>query len=116
MKAMKHFTQRVLTEKLDVNRKTISRWENRQISLPLYIEPALRDNLCPDTSFTFIDLFAGIGGIRRGFESVGGKAVFTSEWNPWAQKTYAANFGEEDHLVGVLWVIQPKKFLIMMYS
>ena len=107
MKARKHFTQRVLAEKLDVNRKTISHWENHQISLPLYIEPALReilrgicDSPCPDTSFTFIDLFAGIGGIRKGFESVGGKAVFTSEWNPWAQKTYAANFGEEDQLVG----------------
>ncbi len=42
--------------------------------------------------FTFIDLFAGIGGIRRGFESVGGRCVFTSEWNPFARQTYAANF------------------------
>lgn len=44
--------------------------------------------------FTFIDLFAGIGGTRLGFESAGGKCVFTSEWDPHAQKTYAANFGE----------------------
>ncbi|MEM8860510.1 MAG: DNA (cytosine-5-)-methyltransferase [Chloroflexota bacterium] len=42
--------------------------------------------------FRFIDLFAGIGGMRRGFESVGGKCVFTSEWNPFARQTYAANF------------------------
>jgi DNA (cytosine-5)-methyltransferase 1 len=42
--------------------------------------------------FTFIDLFAGIGGIRKGFEQVGGACVFTSEWDPYAQKTYAANF------------------------
>lgn len=46
------------------------------------------------TSFAFIDLFAGIGGTRLGFESVGGKCVFTSEWDGPAQKTYEANFGE----------------------
>lgn len=46
----------------------------------------------PLASFTFIDLFAGIGGMRMGFEAAGGLCVFTSEWNPWAQKTYAANF------------------------
>jgi DNA (cytosine-5)-methyltransferase 1 len=45
-------------------------------------------------NFTFIDLFAGIGGIRLGFEHVGGECVFTSEWNESAQKTYQANFGE----------------------
>jgi len=107
MKVRKHFTQRVLADKLDVNRKTISRWENRQIPLPLYIEPALRDilrGICEnhhqEASFTFIDLFAGIGGIRKGFESVGGKAVFTSEWNPWAQKTYLTNFGEQGPIIG----------------
>jgi len=43
-------------------------------------------------SFTFVDLFAGIGGMRLAFESIGGRCVFTSEWNPFAQKTYAANF------------------------
>ncbi|HNY35986.1 MAG TPA: DNA cytosine methyltransferase [Candidatus Pacearchaeota archaeon] len=47
-----------------------------------------------DTKFTFIDLFAGIGGIRIGFESVGGECVFTSEWDEPAQKTYQANFKE----------------------
>ncbi|WP_199555270.1 DNA (cytosine-5-)-methyltransferase [Sandaracinobacteroides hominis] len=42
--------------------------------------------------FNFIDLFAGIGGIRRGFDAIGGHCVFTSEWNKYAQQTYAANF------------------------
>jgi DNA (cytosine-5)-methyltransferase 1 len=51
-------------------------------------------------SFTFIDLFAGIGGVRSGFESVGGRCVFTSEWNEWCKKTYQANFGEEESFVG----------------
>lgn len=41
--------------------------------------------------FRFIDLFAGIGGIRRGFEEIGGKCVFTSEWNKYAVRTYKAN-------------------------
>lgn len=45
-------------------------------------------------SFTFIDLFAGIGGIRMAFEKAGGKCVFSSEWNKFAQQTYEANFGE----------------------
>ncbi|MGY2810031.1 DNA cytosine methyltransferase [Bradyrhizobium sp. USDA 4506] len=42
--------------------------------------------------FRFIDLFAGIGGLRKGFESIGGRCVFTSEWDKNSQKTYAANF------------------------
>jgi DNA (cytosine-5)-methyltransferase 1 len=46
------------------------------------------------STFRFIDLFAGIGGMRIGFESVGGRCVFTSEWDKFAQKTYEANFGE----------------------
>lgn len=41
--------------------------------------------------FKFIDLFAGIGGIRVGFENIGGKCVFTSEWNKYAARTYKAN-------------------------
>ncbi len=45
-------------------------------------------------SFTFIDLFAGMGGFRLAMEAQGGKCVFSSEWNKYAQKTYEANFGE----------------------
>lgn len=44
--------------------------------------------------FKFIDLFAGIGGIRLGFQNLGGKCVFTSEWDTYSKKTYEANFGE----------------------
>ena len=42
----------------------------------------------------FIDLFAGIGGIRLGFEANGAECVFSSEWDKYCQKTYEANFGE----------------------
>lgn len=51
----------------------------------------------PETWFTFIDLFAGIGGMRLGFEAVGGKCVFTSEWDRFSQQTYRANFPDDDH-------------------
>lgn len=51
-----------------------------------------------DASFTFIDLFAGIGGLRVGFEGIGGKCVFTSEWDKYAVQTYRKNFPEDpDH-------------------
>lgn len=45
-------------------------------------------------TFTFIDLFAGMGGFRLAMQAHGGKCVFSSEWNTYAQKTYYANFGE----------------------
>lgn len=67
--------------------------------LPEPKQPALQlvrgDKAAAD--FTFIDLFAGIGGLRRGFESIGGQCVFTSEWDKYSQKTYAANFPNDDH-------------------
>jgi DNA (cytosine-5)-methyltransferase 1 len=44
--------------------------------------------------FSFIDLFAGIGGIRMAFQDVGGECVFSSEWDSYARKTYEKNFGE----------------------
>jgi DNA (cytosine-5)-methyltransferase 1 len=47
-----------------------------------------------DYAFTFIDLFAGIGGFRLAMQNLGGKCVFSSEWDKEAQKTYRANFGE----------------------
>lgn len=45
--------------------------------------------------FTFIDLFAGIGGMRLAYEFVGGKCVYSNEWNKFSQQTYEANFGEK---------------------
>lgn len=48
-------------------------------------------------AFTFIDLFAGIGGIRIPFDELGGKCVFSSEWDSHAANTYQVNFGERPH-------------------
>ena len=45
-------------------------------------------------SFTFVDLFAGIGGFRMAMQNLGGKCVFSSEWDSQAQKTYLLNYGE----------------------
>ena len=44
--------------------------------------------------FTFVDLFAGIGGMRIPFQELGGRCLFSSEWNKFSQKTYCENFGE----------------------
>ena len=48
-----------------------------------------------NASFTFIDLFAGIGGMRLAYENAGGHCVYSSEWNKYSQQTYFANFGEQ---------------------
>ena len=48
-----------------------------------------------DARFTFIDLFAGIGGMRIAYEHSGGKCVYSNEWNKYCQQTYFANFGEQ---------------------
>ena len=62
-------------------------------------EPRGQREAVAPARFTFADLFAGIGGMRAGFEAHGGRCVFTSEWNPFAQKTYRANFAETpDHV------------------
>ena len=47
------------------------------------------------TAFTFIDLFAGIGGMRLAYEAAGGKCVYSNEWNKYCQQTYFSNFGEQ---------------------
>jgi DNA (cytosine-5)-methyltransferase 1 len=80
--------------------RTVYRWENgspaRKAALDVLrsMRPANDER---EPAFEFIDLFAGIGGLRRGFESIGGKCVFTSEWDKYAQITYCANFPDDDH-------------------
>ena len=86
--------------RLGLDHKTVTNWlmlpnGPRLDSLQLKILSSMlptkpRNNR--KTSFRFIDLFAGIGGIRRGFEAIGGECVFTSEWDKYAIQTYKANF------------------------
>jgi DNA (cytosine-5)-methyltransferase 1 len=105
-KAQQVFGKKALAERLDVDRKTLSRWEKFPARFPVARQLALSELLrsAPGQNgrcdFTFIDLFAGIGGIRAGFQAVGGRCIFTSEWDPWAQKTYSANYGTGGPLVG----------------
>ncbi|KPX02392.1 DNA (cytosine-5-)-methyltransferase [Pseudomonas savastanoi] len=78
-------------------RETVNRWVKGKSTPRLtYNEYKHLESLLPTQptykpSFTFIDLFAGIGGIRKGFEAIGGECVFTSEWNTHAVRTYKAN-------------------------
>lgn len=101
------YNQRELAAELHTDARTIRRWKTGETEPPQYVADAIRQRLLPlaDTSedasapFTFIDLFAGIGGIRMGFEAQGGRCLFTSEWNSFAKKTYLANFPEATHTI-----------------
>ena len=82
--------------------KKIKKWEDGTLApdnKELYLikkfaknRPYAKRNNNPD--FRFIDLFAGIGGIRIPFQELGGECVFSSEWDSFSQKTYKANFDE----------------------
>ena len=106
--ARDRFTQRKIAEHVGKDSKTIRRWEKGESPCPAMLEPALRELLNQSTPgtklgnnrFRFIDLFAGVGGIRLGFESHGGECVFTSEWNDFSKKTYIENFGDHHPFVG----------------
>ncbi|WP_317848204.1 DNA (cytosine-5-)-methyltransferase [Marinobacter sp. F4216] len=87
-------------------RETINRWVKGKVDRKLsHGEYEHLQSLLPKPyqesghEFRFIDLFAGIGGIRRGFDEIGGKCVFTSEWNKYAVRTYKANhYSDPEHV------------------
>lgn len=99
------YSQRELAAILDTSVRNLRRWELGETDPPPYLGDAIRQRILPlsaqveerQAPFRFIDLFAGIGGIRIGFEAQGGRCVFTSEWNTYAQKTYLANFPDSTH-------------------
>lgn len=71
-----------------------------------------------DEKFTFIDLFAGIGGIRLGFERAFGensKTVFVSEWDKFAQQTYKANFEDDFEIAGDITKIDEKSIPLLTF-
>jgi DNA (cytosine-5)-methyltransferase 1 len=84
--------------------KQIVEYKNENESINIVSESAIQQLLFEvenvpfptpkDYSFKFIDLFAGIGGFRIALQNLGGKCIFTSEWDKFAQTTYKANFGE----------------------
>ncbi len=96
----KHFAE--LVGLGEVGERTVRGWENdehkptksaleRILGIP---ENAPFKKSSKKPVFRFIDLFAGIGGIRLPFQNIGGECVLTSEWDKYSKKTYAANFGE----------------------
>lgn len=98
--ALQRYSPREIAMALGVDARTVRRWHARECDPPPYVSDAIRQRLLPlrglendaPADFTFIDLFAGIGGMRTAFEKQGGRCVFTSEWDAYARKTYAANF------------------------
>ncbi|WP_325048903.1 DNA (cytosine-5-)-methyltransferase [Rhodophyticola porphyridii] len=91
-------------EALGYCERTIYRWENgdgapRKAALEILRQAAAGK---PQASgeFKFIDLFAGIGGLRKGFEPIGGRCVFTSEWDKYSVQTYLANHTCDHEVVG----------------
>ncbi|WP_321947901.1 DNA (cytosine-5-)-methyltransferase [Paraburkholderia sp. J10-1] len=105
--ARKRFTQQQIATHVGRDVKTVRRWEKGETPCPAMLEAALRELLHTGAHasgsaarFRFIDLFAGIGGIRKGFEAHGGECVFTSEWNPFSRKTYLENYGEDHPFIG----------------
>lgn len=91
-------------ELLNVSLRTARRYEDGE-SQPRRLEFKALETIARQEAkdfpshFRFIDLFAGIGGLRLGFESIGGHCVFTSEWDPNSQKTYALNY-RDNHEIG----------------
>lgn len=106
--ARTRYTQREIADRVGRDTKTVRRWEKGETPCPAMLEPALRDLMKTNStqasesapSFRFIDLFAGVGGIRLGFEAHGGECVFTSEWNDFSKKTYIENFGDHQAFIG----------------
>ena len=87
---------------ININREKLNRWKKDSDKHPITLNTTetqkIKAALLPskplhwdNPDFKFIDLFAGIGGIRKGFEKVGGKCVFTCEWEEKARRTYLAN-------------------------
>lgn len=109
------FTQNEVAARLGVAREEVNRWLKGKIQISDKYANFLEDMLPEkpehygNSDFTFIDLFAGIGGIRQGFEAHGGECVFTSEWDKFAQRTYAANhyLPLTDEIAGDITLVSP---------
>ncbi len=108
--ALSGFSKREAAQYFGVSLRTIQRYESGETRVPAMVHRGLKLRAGQKSNpqqrrrptFRFIDLFAGIGGLRLGFEAIGGKCVFTSEWDKYSNQTYRANFsdGPGHRLVG----------------
>ena len=103
LRTLTGLSQTQVASLLECSPRTVKRWESGESEPDVLALRELRRHVVAPTpdregpaAFRFIDLFAGIGGLRLGFQGIGGECVFTSEWNEHAQRTYRANFGEHD--------------------
>ena len=90
-----------LAKEMTYSARQLARWECgdgvvREAVFQYLLGLRSKDSQPANADFTFIDLFAGIGGFRRAFTSAGGRCVFTSEWDRFAQETYRANYGDHE--------------------
>ena len=95
LRALSGLSQPAFAVLVDRSLRTIKRWESGECEPePLALRELRRrfvrdvDSRSEQPSFRFVDLFAGIGGLRLGFEAIGGQCGFTSEWDAHAQRTY----------------------------
>ena len=100
------------------SKSTVYRWENGQIQAEKLALKVINDRIAhaargyrskPGGSFRFIDLFAGIGGMRKAFDAAGGQCVFTREWNKYARMTYHANYECDHEVAGDITQIEASK-------
>lgn len=80
-----------LTNYSDVSGQTIQ--DCLSVAIRQLLIKAKEEPISSKEGYTFIDLFAGIGGMRLAYESAGGHCVYSNEWNKYSQQTYYANFG-----------------------
>lgn len=112
--ARRFYSQQELAAMLKRSVRQIRRWEAGETTPDPLIVPALRTAMEDTTrvgrgAFKFIDLFAGIGGMRKGFESIGGECVYTSEWDKNSQITYKHNFRDTHEIHGDITLQQNKE-------
>lgn len=105
-----------VAEITDYTVRNVYRWEKGEITpkkpvldeISRIAETAVDYKPNGKEEFSFVDLFAGIGGMRKGFESIGGKCIYTNEWDKSCRKTYAANFELDHEITGDISKIDEK--------
>lgn len=104
------YSQKEIATLLGVDARTVRRWQTGRTAPPHYLADAIRQRLLPaaerpqpaEDGFAFVELNAGVGGLRLAFEAQGGHCVFASEADRFAQKTWLAHFRDGVPMAGAL--------------